>query len=185
MTRKEIQARYRAKHRERLNAESRASRAVNPEPRLTAAAKYRNSNRDKLRENGGKYRAENHEKVKAASRKSARECRAKLAPEERSRRDKEKRLKDRHKILLRQRKTHLVKFIKMARLKTLHGCQICRFRAHHCALDFHHRDKTQKKFAITQGLGRNWEKVKAELKKCAILCANCHRRVENGDLECP
>lgn len=42
--------------------------------------------------------------------------------------------------------------------------------------DFHHLDPTQKDFNIS--LRRNAkfdEKIKTELDKCALLCANCHR----------
>jgi hypothetical protein len=42
-------------------------------------------------------------------------------------------------------------------------------------LEFDHlRDKT---FDISRGLrDRNWESVLAELEKCEVVCANCHRR---------
>lgn len=47
--------------------------------------------------------------------------------------------------------------------------------------EFHHRDATQKEFGIGQdGIPRRWEKVVAELAKCVMLCANCHREVHAG-----
>ncbi|MEK6850522.1 MAG: hypothetical protein AABX85_03025 [Nanoarchaeota archaeon] len=43
-------------------------------------------------------------------------------------------------------------------------------------LEFHHKNPSEKKFGIGQnGLTRSWEKVKEEIKKCNLLCANCHR----------
>ena len=43
-------------------------------------------------------------------------------------------------------------------------------------LEFHHKDPSQKKFGIGQnGLTRSWARVKAEVEKCNLLCANCHR----------
>lgn len=46
------------------------------------------------------------------------------------------------------------------------------------ALEFHHRDLTQKDFGISsRGYTRSWNVVKQELDKCDILCANCHREV--------
>jgi hypothetical protein len=58
------------------------------------------------------------------------------------------------------------------------------FKAHPCAdcgeldsvvLEFDHlRDKL---FNVSAGLGnRNWESVLAEIEKCEVVCANCHRR---------
>jgi predicted HNH restriction endonuclease len=29
----------------------------------------------------------------------------------------------------------------------------------------------------------SWEKVKAEIEKCALLCANCHREFHAGKLQ--
>lgn len=46
------------------------------------------------------------------------------------------------------------------------------------ALEFHHRDSSQKGFSISErGYTRSWAGVRRELDKCAILYANCHREV--------
>ena len=50
----------------------------------------------------------------------------------------------------------------------------------HCidALEFHHVDPAQKDFNISsKGYTRSWERVKAGLDKCTILCVNCHREL--------
>ena len=45
------------------------------------------------------------------------------------------------------------------------------------ALEFHHING-DKDFGIARkGHTRSWEKVKLELDKCIMLCANCHREV--------
>ncbi len=47
--------------------------------------------------------------------------------------------------------------------------------------DFHHIDAKDKGFGIGQdGIPRRWERVVAELEKCVMLCANCHREVHAG-----
>lgn len=47
--------------------------------------------------------------------------------------------------------------------------------------EFHHLDPAQKEFGITQdGIPHSWEKTIAELAKCVMLCANCHREVHAG-----
>ena len=49
------------------------------------------------------------------------------------------------------------------------------------ALEFHHIDPLTKEFGIsTEGIRRDWDKIEAELKKCVLLCANCHREVHAG-----
>lgn len=42
--------------------------------------------------------------------------------------------------------------------------------------EFHHLDPSKKEFAISaKGITRSWDKIKEELDKCEMLCANCHR----------
>jgi len=65
-------------------------------------------------------------------------------------------------------------------------CSICGY--HRCteALEFHHLDASKKDFGISnKGYTRSWEKVKKELDKCIMLCANCHREVHAGLLQLP
>jgi hypothetical protein len=46
-------------------------------------------------------------------------------------------------------------------------------------LDFHHRDPTQKVFSIHQTARKAIGKARilAEIAKCDVLCANCHRKL--------
>jgi hypothetical protein len=65
-------------------------------------------------------------------------------------------------------------------------CQCCGYNRCIGALDFHHVDPTTKEFNISQnGLTRSIHKVIEELRKCALVCANCHREIENGLRENP
>jgi formate-dependent nitrite reductase cytochrome c552 subunit len=43
-------------------------------------------------------------------------------------------------------------------------------------LEFHHLEPSEKDFGIgSKGHTRSFEKIKLELDKCNLLCANCHR----------
>jgi hypothetical protein len=43
-------------------------------------------------------------------------------------------------------------------------------------MDFDHRDRTTKTAAVTRMVGRaGFERILAEVDKCDIVCANCHR----------
>lgn len=49
------------------------------------------------------------------------------------------------------------------------------------AFEFHHLDARTKDFAISvDGIPRPWERIAAELAKCVLVCANCHREVHAG-----
>ena len=66
-------------------------------------------------------------------------------------------------------------------------CEKCGYNKCLNALHFHHRDATMKLFEITPAI---WGKSKVgdeqiieEVKKCMLLCANCHAEIhweENG-----
>ena len=46
----------------------------------------------------------------------------------------------------------------------------------HWVLEFHHRDPSKKEGSISRLLrGGSKKKVLEEIKKCDVLCANCHR----------
>lgn len=47
------------------------------------------------------------------------------------------------------------------------------------ALEFHHLDPNEKDFGISINCNRAWEKIKIELDKCILVCANCHREIHN------
>lgn len=65
-------------------------------------------------------------------------------------------------------------------------CQICGYSKYQGALELHHLNKSEKSFGIgDNGYTRSWEKVKAELDKCILLCANCHREVGGGVQQLP
>jgi hypothetical protein len=49
---------------------------------------------------------------------------------------------------------------------------------HVAAFDCHHVDPTTKRFNVCGNHSRSWESIRAELDKCELLCACCHRIVE-------
>lgn len=55
-----------------------------------------------------------------------------------------------------------------------HPCEHCGFTDIR-ALDFHHKDPTQKEYNISMMLYFSQERIKLEIEKCSVLCSNCHR----------
>ncbi len=56
-------------------------------------------------------------------------------------------------------------------------CIRCGYSKCKGALEFHHRDSRTKLGGITEIVHRLWkaERIIAEIAKCDVLCANCHR----------
>lgn len=47
-------------------------------------------------------------------------------------------------------------------------------------LDFHHKDPTKKEFTISQFLNKiSDDRILDEIKKCELVCANCHRKIHH------
>ncbi len=55
------------------------------------------------------------------------------------------------------------------------GCVDCGFDGHPAALDFDHMPGTEKLFNIGQEKFRSQAQMTAEIAKCELVCANCHR----------
>jgi transposase len=65
-------------------------------------------------------------------------------------------------------------------------CCICGYERFVGALEFHHLDPSQKRLALSsQGVTYSLDRLRAEAKKCVLLCANCHAEVENGGAALP
>lgn len=60
-------------------------------------------------------------------------------------------------------------------IKLAAGCVDCGYKAHAEALDFDHRDPKAKVFSISKRKWAKWEQLEEEIKKCDLVCANCHR----------
>jgi predicted nucleic acid-binding Zn-ribbon protein len=59
-------------------------------------------------------------------------------------------------------------------IKIARGCSDCGYREHSEALDFDHV-RGAKEFAISQRVYYSIAKLEAEIAKCEVVCANCHR----------
>ena len=58
------------------------------------------------------------------------------------------------------------------------SCQECGFSGEPRQFDCHHRDPAEKDFRVSQyfrAATNSPERLKGELEKCSLLCANCHR----------
>jgi hypothetical protein len=65
--------------------------------------------------------------------------------------------------------------------KRKNGCKFCDEKDA-CCLDFHHVNNKKNNVSALVGCGLNrvWE----EIKKCILVCANCHRKIHAGNINC-
>lgn len=117
--------------------------------------KYRNSNREKIN------------KIAKKSRKNNLESR---------------RIYNRNYMRLRGASIRLKYKKWLDNIKISIGCVCCKYKLFANSLHFHHLDKKFKSFGIAKAATqqRSKSKILDEIKKCVILCANCHSEIEGG-----
>lgn len=73
---------------------------------------------------------------------------------------------------------------RMLRLLKLKGgkCGKCGYNRCVAALEFHHRDPSKKLFGVNlRAMTKSIAVIMAEVKKCDLLCSNCHREYHAGE----
>ena len=61
-------------------------------------------------------------------------------------------------------------------LKKTLSCKNCGDDRHY-VLDLHHRDPNKKDICLANTRSWGKERILGEMKKCDVLCANCHREI--------
>lgn len=62
------------------------------------------------------------------------------------------------------------------RVKTKYGCKKCGYNEHPVALHFNHIDPASKTKNVGNLISQSYSlsRIKEEMRKCEVLCANCH-----------
>lgn len=56
-------------------------------------------------------------------------------------------------------------------------CYICGYNKCYGSLHFHHRDPETKDQNFNSKAGWSWERLRTEIDKCDLVCANCHGEI--------
>jgi hypothetical protein len=66
-------------------------------------------------------------------------------------------------------------------------CSVCGYANCDDALGFHHLDPSKKLFTLggTRANPKNWNDVVNELRKCILVCHNCHSEIHAGMVDIP
>jgi hypothetical protein len=84
-------------------------------------------------------------------------------------------LANKEKTLIANAKTRKKAREEWIEYKSTLSCTKCNF-SHPAALDFHHEDPSQKTGNVHRfAASGQYKKAHEEIKKCIVLCANCHR----------
>jgi predicted HNH restriction endonuclease len=58
-------------------------------------------------------------------------------------------------------------------------CAMCKSTFPPCCYDFHHLDPSTKEAKVSQLVHLSSDKLEVEVKKCIMVCANCHRIIHS------
>lgn len=66
-------------------------------------------------------------------------------------------------------------------------CVICGYDNTYYSLHYHHIDPSTKKFNLSEvrSYSYAWSKIENELRKCTVVCANCHGEIHAGIIDAP
>lgn len=62
-------------------------------------------------------------------------------------------------------------------------CMVCSFESEHPIYDLHHHDQEGKEYHISRIIHHSWDKIESELRKCILVCSNCHRIIHHIERE--
>ena len=89
--------------------------------------------------------------------------------------------KEKERLRIKTAKQRVIRKIWYNELKSGLACVRCKENAP-CCLVFHHIDPDKKNFNIAGAacMGISKPRILAEIDKCLVLCANCHRKLHAG-----
>lgn len=79
-------------------------------------------------------------------------------------------------------KYHKKKIEFINRYKQMCGCKLCGEKRY-WVLDFHHQSKNKEFHVTSDGRSYSFDKVKEEIRKCIVLCSNCHRDLHYKEIK--
>lgn len=66
-------------------------------------------------------------------------------------------------------------------------CCICNYKKYFVSLELHHLnpDKKEMSFGKVMANPKSWPRIIKELRKCVLICSNCHKAVHHGFIKIP
>ena len=96
--------------------------------------------------------------------------------------EKAKAWREKNKEYIRNKQKEDKRARKLKAVEYLGGrCKLCGKDYHPSIYEFHHTDPVTKDRDPSKMLSLSWDKLKTELDKCTLLCANCHRFTHHKD----
>ena len=87
-------------------------------------------------------------------------------------------MKNERRALSKKKRSHANRLF-IIRVKRRYGCQTCGYKKSLSALEFHHLHS--KKNMISNMWGYSRATLKEEIKKCILVCSNCHSEIHDQE----
>ena len=139
---------------------------------MSNSKEYYIENREKLLKYGSQWQKDNPEKVREYVKKWKKNNPEKVRKQRRQHR---KKYWERENKLRKLRLKKIHEWINNYKLSK--GCSICGYNKCAEALDFHHINDKDIGISRLINKDKSIKRIKKEIDKCNILCANCHREL--------
>ena len=167
---KEYTKRYHQGHKEKEKEYFKQYCKNNPEKRKQSIKQWYGNNPEYNKQ----YYIKNKEKIKERSKQWHEKNR------EKKREYTKQYSRDNRKKCNEYKKQHYrKKYEWLQNYKLSKGCSVCEYNKCANALEFHHNG--DKEFLINTACGKSLKKIKEEIEKCTLLCANCHRELHSKE----
>lgn len=147
-----------------------------PEKNRECRRRYDERNKEKLALKKKEYARKNKEKIKIQKREYARKNREKIKAY------KQKQFQENKDYFYNKRREYMVALTNwVEEMKKEKGCRVCNTKER---LQYHHIIPETKFMEVSVMVNsmKNREDILEEIKKCEVLCINCHAR-HHGDLK--
>ena len=62
-------------------------------------------------------------------------------------------------------------------------CMVCSIKSDMPIYELHHHDQEGKESNVSSIIHHSWERIEKELRKCILVCSNCHRIIHHIERE--
>lgn len=86
-------------------------------------------------------------------------------------------------MISRDKKKRIENWNKVFEFFGARKCMVCGIESDAPIYELHHHDQGGKETNVSSIMHHSWAKVEKEIRKCILVCSNCHRVIHHTERE--